>query len=319
MTPLAVTPDDPDSLDVLLVEDDPDIGALLRAIFEENPDYAANLTEVGTLAETLDLLEQRSFDAIVLDLGLPDSDGLRTARQVTDVVTPPVAVVVFTAQRDQSLASQTLELGVQDYVVKEDISPALATRVVAHGVARARMAHELQQARRGQERERELRRMERLAGQSTTTVSAAMLGSESVAQRLGDRYEDELVAEYSRILRRSLDEQAFRVEGTVDTDVRSLASVLGYLGASPRDVVELHSTCLRRLVHDDDSIAASAMVEEARVVVLQLMGRLAAWYRDRAVIASRGDARASSTGREAPDARVDELSERRGSTIGEVS
>lgn len=319
MTELAVTADDPTSLDVLLVEDDRDIAALLRRIFDENPDYAANLTETSSVAETLDLLGRRSFDAIVLDLGLPDSTGLRTARKVIDAITPPVAVVVFTGQRDQSLASQALELGVQDYVVKEDLSPALATRVVAHGVARARMAHELQQARRGQERERELRRMERLAAEQTTTsVSAAMLGAGSVAARLGDDYEHELVAEYSRILRRSLDEQAFRGEETVDDDVRSLAGVLGYLAATPRDVVELHSTCLRRVVSANEHVAASAVVEEARVVVLQLMGRLAAWYRDRAVIASRGERRAGA-GEHGDADSPDELQERRGPTMGEAS
>lgn len=288
MTFMPVSTEDPESVDLLIVEDDDGFAAMLDRIFAENPDYATRVSSVNSLSAALEVVEGRQVDAVLLDLGLPDSDGLRTARRMTDAVREPTAVVVFTAMRDQSLASQALELGVQDYVVKEDMTSHLVTRVVKYGVTRARLVHELQVAKQGEARERELRRMERMASEGrTTSVSASMLGDHSVADRLGSRYVTELVEEYSRIVRRSLDEQAYRGDNMVDDDLRSLAGVLGFLGAGPRDVIELHTNCMRRLVRELDSTRATATLEEGRVMVLQLMGRLVAHYRDRS-IGSRG-------------------------------
>lgn len=292
MTGVPVTVDDPGSIRLLVVEDDDDQAALLDGIFHRNPDFATALERASTLGEGVTRARDGEFDAVLLDLGLPDSDGLGTARRMLDVVEPPTAVVVFTSQRDQNLASQALELGVQDYVVKEDITPQLVTRVVRYGVTRAQLVLEVEQARAGESRERELRRLERMSAESSTTsISAAMLGDQTVAQRLGDRYEPELVAEYRRILDRMLDEQAYRGGETTESDLRSLAGVLGFLGAGPRDVIELHTTAVRQLVRDADPTRAGAVVEEARVAVLQLMGRLVGHYRDRSIGAGRGSTR----------------------------
>ncbi len=287
---LPVTRADPESLSLLVVEDDDDYAALLEKVFADNPDYATTTTRATSLADALGHLRAERHHAVLVDLGLPDSDGLRTARQVLDVVDPPTAVVVFTAMRDQSMAAQALEIGAQDYVVKEDMTPQLVTRVVMYGVTRARLVDDLERARRGEERERELRRMERLAADGgTTSVSAEMLGARSVADHMGERYDDELVGEYGRIIRKSMDEQAFRGDETVAEDLRSLAAVLGYLGAGPRDVIELHTRCLREVVRAAPPSLASAAVEEGRVLVLQLMGRLAAYYRDRSIGSGSGE------------------------------
>jgi hypothetical protein len=158
-------------------------------------------------------------------------------------------------------------------------------------------------ARQGEKRERELRRLERLATDPTTTqVSAAMLGAQSLADRLGTaRYHDELVTEYRRLLRRGLDEQVYRGQATVEGDVRSLAAILGFLGAGPRDVIELHTRTLRRLLRAADGVESEAAVEEGRVLVLRLMGRLVAYYRDRSVGSRPG--RAPATGSTAESTR----------------
>lgn len=298
MTQLPVTVEDPSSITLLVVEDDDGIAGLLEQVFAQNPDYAATVARVRTLQDALERVASGAPDAVLLDLGLPDSEGLVTARRMVEAVEPPTAVVVFTALRDQGMASQALSLGVQDYVVKEDMTSPLVTRVVRYGVTRAQLVHELELARQGEARERELRRLERMAldQRSTTSVSAAMLGDRSVADRLGpERYDAELVDEYRRIIQRSLEEQAYRGQETVDSDLRSLAAVLGFLGAGPRDVIDLHTRSMRGLVEHEDPALVSGAVEEGRVIVLQLMGRLASYYRDRSVGGPRGD-RTPSTG-----------------------
>lgn len=296
MSTLPVSAEDPTSIRLLVVEDDDGLADLLLEIFAKNPDYATVSARVASLHEGVRRVTEADFDAVLLDLGLPDSEGLLTARRMIEAVTPPTAVVVFTSLRDQGVASQALALGVQEYVVKEDMTSQLVTRVVRYGVTRARLVHDLDRARHGEERERELRRMERLSADAggTTSISAAMLGDRTVAQRLGPRYESELVVEYRRILQHALDEQAYRGDETNQDDLRSLANVLGFLGAGPRDVIELHTMTLRRLAADADPNLMSALAEEGRVAVLQLMGRLAAFYRDRSIGAGRSAERGAT-------------------------
>lgn len=293
MTALPVTVEDASSLRLLQVEDDDDFAALVAAMFRTNPDYAATLDRVDSLSAGIEWVGAAKPDAVLLDLSLPDSDGLATAKRMLDVVEAPTAVVVFTAVRDQSQASQALALGAQDYIVKEDLTPQLVTRVVRYGVTRAQLQHELDSARAGQERERELRRLERMGTEQggTMSVSAAMLGDRSVAERLGSRYDEELVEEYLRILELLMEEQAYRVDRSTSEDLRSLAVVLGFLGAGPRDVIELHTRAMRRLTAEADAGRAAGAVEEGRVAVLQLMGRLVGYYRERAIGSTRSSVR----------------------------
>ncbi len=303
MKMVPISPGDPGSLRVLVVEDDADMSVFLQRAFESNPDYAATALPVTSMSEALIRLKDEELDAVLLDLGLPDSEGLRTVRTLLEHVAAGVAVVVLTGQRDQMLAAQSLGLGVQDYIVKEDATAALVTRVVRYAVTRSKMVEDLAAARRGEERERELRRLERMAADGArTSISAAMLGSGTVAERLGVRYEEEIVTEYRRIMDLALEEQAFRGISAVTEDLRSLASVLGYFGAGPRDVVELHSQCLREQIKELDPVRGSAAVEEGRVLVLQLMGRLVSYYRGRSMGTLR-DKNQSSGGSPADDTK----------------
>ncbi len=288
MRSIPISSDDPNSVKLLLVEDDQDMTELLRRFFKENPDYASSVSSAATLVEAVEAIERHSFDAVLLDLGLPDSDGLRTAKAVVEAAPAPTAVVILSGQRDVQLAAQSLAIGVQDYVLKEEITLALVTRVVRYAVTRAQMTEELAAARRGEERERELRRLERMATDSPRlSVSAAMLGAGSLEDRMGARYEEEIVTEYARILAVALEEQAFRGVSQVSRDLRSLASVLGFFGAGPRDIVELHSRCLRQQLTVLDHARAAPAVEEGRVLVLQLMGRLVTYYRERSIGGTR--------------------------------
>lgn len=278
-----VSPADPDSIRLLVVEDDEDMQELLLQVFAENPDYASQVEIADSLAAALTRIEADELDAVMVDLGLPDSAGLRTVKRIIDAIDDHTAVVVLTGERDTQMAAAALSLGAQDYVVKDDLSPQLCTRVVRYGVTRVRLIRDLESARKGQERERELRRLERMSQDTATTgVSAHLLGAMPVSERLGPR-NAELVVEYSRILDEALDAQAYRGANRVQSDLRSLAGVLGFLGAGPRDVIELHTRCLRAHITEVDPVRASAAIEEARVIVLQLMGHLVSHYRGRSL------------------------------------
>ncbi|MCU1497625.1 MAG: DNA-binding response regulator [Acidimicrobiales bacterium] len=112
---------------VLLVEDDPHIGAaLLRALVATG--YQATWARTG--GEGIAAFEQGSVDLVLLDLGLPDQDGLDVCRHLHDV--DPLATVVILTARDEELDIVIgLDAGAVDYVTKPFTLAELLARVRA--------------------------------------------------------------------------------------------------------------------------------------------------------------------------------------------
>ncbi|KRM88066.1 response regulator transcription factor [Lacticaseibacillus thailandensis] len=108
---------------LLIVEDNQDIQALLRAVLE--PDY--QLTAATNGAQALPLLKQQSFDLMILDLMLPGVSGesiLKTLRQTSNL-----PVLVLTAIRDKEHIAAVLNAGANDYLTKPFDIDELVARV----------------------------------------------------------------------------------------------------------------------------------------------------------------------------------------------
>ncbi len=111
----------------LLVEDNPVDAVALRYLVAKvrNP---PRLEHVETLNAALTHLGDGDFDVVILDLSLPDSDGLDTLEAVLTTA-PGVPVVVLTGTDDEGVCAAALEAGAQDYIAKD--------RLEAHGLMRA--------------------------------------------------------------------------------------------------------------------------------------------------------------------------------------
>lgn len=106
----------PDAMPVLLVEDEPGDARLVKELLHEaDPRYLLHV--VGSLAEAQQQLRRYRFAAVLLDLGLPDSQGLQTLRAVLQTA-GPMPLVVMSGRDDENLALRAIQLGAQDYVVK---------------------------------------------------------------------------------------------------------------------------------------------------------------------------------------------------------
>ena len=77
----------------------------------------------------------------------------------------------------------------------------------------------------------------------------------------------------------ALEQRSFRVEHNLSERLRSMAESIGFLKAGPRDVVQIHSTALKRRRSQATPQKAQAYAEEGRLMVLELMGCLTAYYR----------------------------------------
>jgi signal transduction histidine kinase len=147
-----MAPDPPDGLSVLVVEDNPADAALVEEHLAEGP-VAVAVSSASRLSEAVDLLARQRFDCVLLDLGLPDADGVAALEQLR-AASLSVPVIVLTGRDDENLGLSTLHHGAQDYLVKGRVDGAALRRAVRYAIERkamddarsefiARAAHEL--------------------------------------------------------------------------------------------------------------------------------------------------------------------------------
>ena len=134
-----VTPDD--SIRVLLVEDDePHSTTLREALAAARPPI--EVEQCRTLTEALSHLEGASFDAVLLNLDLPDSRGLQTIDRAFGAA-PGLPIVVITAAEESDLGVAAVQHGAQDYLVQSESDTKSLSRVLRYAVERAGFHAEL--------------------------------------------------------------------------------------------------------------------------------------------------------------------------------
>jgi diguanylate cyclase (GGDEF)-like protein/PAS domain S-box-containing protein len=126
------------AIQVLLVEDSAGDARLLREMFQEAGARKAALTHVSSMSEAEQYLAEHGVDAILLDLGLPDAQGLE-AIQRAHVAAPRAPLVVLTGLDDELLAVRALKGGAQDYLVKGQIETRGLMRALRYAIERKLM------------------------------------------------------------------------------------------------------------------------------------------------------------------------------------
>ncbi len=125
-------------LEILVVEDQPGDVILIREALAEAPGIDCRSTTVDRLGQARALLRDRSFDLVLLDLSLPDSSGIGTLEGVASRAgdTP---ILVLTGYDDIDLEIELVRRGVQEYLLKHEISAQSLGRAVRHGIERGRI------------------------------------------------------------------------------------------------------------------------------------------------------------------------------------
>jgi diguanylate cyclase (GGDEF)-like protein len=123
---------------ILLVESDREYLEVLRERLSSVHQVVLDIEYAGELSEALARLTQGGIDAVLLDLDLPDSQGMVTFER-TYAFAPNVPIIVLTAEADEQVAVSSVQGGAQDYMVKSEIHPDTLARSVRHAIERHRL------------------------------------------------------------------------------------------------------------------------------------------------------------------------------------
>jgi FOG: CheY-like receiver len=120
---------------ILVIEDNPADMEIIREYLLEHPIHSLQVLHGRTLSEGIQRTSEESVDVILLDLGLPDSQGIATLRSIRSL-RPELPIVVLTGLNDEEMGLLALQEGAQEYLVKNQMNAFSLVRSIRYAYER---------------------------------------------------------------------------------------------------------------------------------------------------------------------------------------
>lgn len=128
---------------LLLIEDDDEDALLIEKFLAHSGKVLFQIIRVERLVKGLETLEKKAFDIVMLDLGLPDSQGLHTFLRVQEK-SPALPIIVLTGNDNDEVATHAVHRGAQDYLVKGQVTGGLMIRSIRYAIERKKLLTQLE-------------------------------------------------------------------------------------------------------------------------------------------------------------------------------
>ena len=259
---------------ILLVEDHPDDALIMRRqLANESCEDTESMTlvHVDSLAEARTSLEKETFDIVLLDLGLGETQGIMTLERFQETAWR-VPVVVLTGLDDMAVAVRAVQLGAQDYLVKDKITGQVLLHTMRHSLERHRLQVELDEARMSARDERDRREELRRYFLATQIDLPPDPADENISDfgDLDQEYEDLIMAHLKNA---GTDEDRHR-------HARMIANSMAKSKARAKDVVKIHVQIMESILTDASPVSSRIMAGFARVVLIEVLSLLLDHYCD---------------------------------------
>ena len=186
---------------ILLIEDATSSALLVRSIFESgDPAESAEVIHRTSLSDGLAYVTDQAnepADVVLLDLTLPDSDGLETLSRFRKVE-HELPVVVLTGTSDETVGTLAMKMGAQDFLIKDETYPRLLRRQTNYAVHRKRQERTLEEARSTAEEATKLK--DKFVSLVAHDLRGPLGGIVGLAELLANAEENELGVEESKEL-----------------------------------------------------------------------------------------------------------------------
>ena len=259
---------------VLLVEDNPGDARLVEIALSEPGPVEFKLERVGLLSAALRRLEKEEFNIMLLDLSLPDSQGMDTVTAVREQH-QEVPIVVLTGLDDESKALGALRTGAQDYLVKGTATGETLRRTIRYAIERRKILADLNNVRGSDITSSEALNIVRnnllnLVDAETSPFCSTDNGNEMLRNRM-PRFMDDISEIYSEHLAQYVNGKK---SGGEKVNIETLVERLADKKLGAQDVLEIHLNAMERLCSNGNSDLNKMLALKGPFAVLEVMGRL---------------------------------------------
>lgn len=131
-------------LQILVIEDNLGDFVLVNEYLEE-AFINASVFHASTLKKGIETLDKRAIDIILLDLTLPDGNGIQSFHKINSSF-PGVPVIILTGLGDTAIALESLQYGAQDFIVKDESNPSVLLKSINYGIERSKIHEHLKRS-----------------------------------------------------------------------------------------------------------------------------------------------------------------------------
>jgi signal transduction histidine kinase len=136
-------------INMLLIEGNPDDAHLVKELLRqsslsENTPVTIDIAHVGQLKTALAYLKKNVCDLILLDISLPNTNGLDAFQKLKKGF-PSIPIIILSGKIVQTTALETVQQGAQDYLAKDDLTASLLIKTIYHAIERHRLLQEIKE------------------------------------------------------------------------------------------------------------------------------------------------------------------------------
>ncbi len=250
-------PFEPQTIRVLLIEDDQGDAELINLMFDEVDRITFQVKWAKKINEALDTLATDNCDAVLLDLTLPDAQGLEAFIRLHDSY-PELPIVVLSGLANEKVISQAMQSGAQDYLIKGEINSQSLSRSLIYAIERKKA-------------EKALRDSQKLA--SLGTLAAGIAHEINSPLQVITGISESLIR---KLRSNTIDsEQVIRNLETINRNSWRVADIVRSLLTYARATVdEMHDHDLNEIVKDSLLLIEHQLLSWANITVHTLLSPL---------------------------------------------
>ena len=207
---------------LILVDDDPDFARVFQISLHADKRASFEIETANTLESALKILQEKTFQLILLDLGLPDSQGLATFEKI-EAAHPEIACVILSGTDDEALSLEAVKKGAQDYVVKGEVRGETLARILSYALERHHQKQQIKELNEHLEKlsildpltqllnrrglQRMLSRELEISGREGASLSVILLDLDNfkpINDTFGHAVGDIVLQEISKVLKRTV-------------------------------------------------------------------------------------------------------------------
>lgn len=259
------------SLSVLIVDKDPDDRrSMVRTLAQLSAEVS--ITECDSAQEAYEALLHGNYDIALITQELPDRQGTELLFQLKAESKLHTPIILLTETDD--MGEEVIRLGATEFISKQSRSVQQLRKSIRYTLERHKLWEELQDSKAREQQERELRLLEESeASSSSSAITFKQSSFESKFLTLS--------SEYLRLFEVFSSDASYKRPAQSPAQIKEYATLLGMLGCGPKELVRIHREALSQLVQNKTRKREESLTNESRYMLLQLMGELLLYYRDR--------------------------------------